>query len=94
MLTFRRLGVLVRHLPHESAVAQHGRKLKPYWTVEAHLIDELRMTLVHSKKNPAKPHPDRPTGTVRVDPERAKKLAAGRRRARIRKERIASGEIP
>lgn len=88
-LTLRRLLVLIRYLPRESAVqiAVNGE----HWSIEAHLIDDLRMVQVHSKKNPAKPHPARPLG----NPKRlnAEAIADGRRRRALRARRIAAGEI-
>lgn len=89
-MPLRRLLVLIRHLPAESALAHavHGS----HWSVEAHLLDDVRMALTHSKKHPAKPHPSRPTGKAKkaLDPLR---LAAGRRRRMERKRAIERGEI-
>lgn len=93
-LTLRRIGALLRSLPPESALHRIARNEEPHWSVEAHLLDDLRMWLTTSKKSPAKPHPRRPSGGPRpADPERLRLLAAGRARARRRREQIAAGEI-
>jgi hypothetical protein len=89
-LTLRRLFVLVRHLPEsDSAVAAELRKHRPYWSLEAHLLDNVRMSLTGSDKKPAKPWPGRfDTGRPRSgwgDPKRVKKLTDARRRARQRR---------
>lgn len=94
-LTLRRIWVLVKHLPPESAVMTALRDGAAHWTVEAHLLDELRMTLTGSEKEPAKPHPERPQpgrAARRNDPERQRKLAAARKRARDRRRRLAEQE--
>lgn len=93
LLTSRRIGVLLRHLPPESSTAHIHRDMEPYWSVEAHLLDELRMAWVGTKQHPPKPHPQRPTGTNRTDPDRARKVAASQRRAAARQARIDAGEI-
>ena len=89
-LTLRRLHVLIRHLPPDSAtaVALGG----PSWSIGDHLLDDIRMALTHSKKRPAKPHPLRPRGRRKktLDPRR---LAAGRRRRAERRDAIERGDI-
>src|SRR5690606_9976085 len=94
-LTLRRIFVLVRHLPPESAVAEVLRGGKPHWSIEAQLIDDLRVSLTGSKERPSKPHPSRPkpSSRPRTTPERARKLAAARRRARERRRRLEAGEL-
>jgi hypothetical protein len=89
-LTLRRLLVLIRHLPEESALTvalADGMR----WSLEAHLLDDLRMWLTGSKKQPAKPHPARPLG----NPKRlnAEAIAAGRRRRALSLRAIEAGEI-
>lgn len=93
-LTLRRIFVLVKHLPPESAVGYVARDGKPHWSLEAILLDTLRMALTGTKERPAKPHPLRPTGPSRRQdsPERRRKLAAARRRARERRARMAELE--
>lgn len=85
--------VLVRQLPPESRLAQE--LVGTHWSVEAHLLDTLRMVWTHSEKQPAKPHPDRPTVEKRrqESPEFKQALEAARRRARVRKQKIERGEI-
>lgn len=94
-LTLRRLAVLVRHLPPESSVAFIARDKEMHWSVEAQLLDDLRMVWTGTKDKPAKPHPKRPTPgrARRKDPARARKLADAKRRARERRRAIAAGEI-
>lgn len=89
-LTLRQLSNLVQHLPPESATAALAREGLPYWSIEAHLLDDLRMVEVGTKKNPAKPHPLRPKPRRRNDPT---KVAAHRRRTKARRDRIKRGEL-
>src|SRR5690606_27068527 len=42
-LTLRRLWVLISHLPPESTLAHIERAGHPEWTLEAHLLDTIRM---------------------------------------------------
>lgn len=94
-LTLRRLVVLIwRNPPIDGAVlrATTGRM---QWSLSDHLLDDLRRTLemVNGAKNP-KPHPLRDTSTAkRMTPERAKRLATAKRRARARRAALQSGEI-
>lgn len=91
-LSLRKIGALVLYLPPDSACKEILRELKPHWSVEAHLLDELRMALVGSKKNPPKPHPQRPRpGPPRISPERRRKIAATRERARLRRAKFSQG---
>ena len=97
LLSLRRLWVLVSQLPGTSRIAQLE---KPWFSVEAHLLDDLRMTLVAAntdpkKSGPPEPHPMRPQPSrhPKGDPEFEKKLAAARRYNRDRKRRIARGEL-
>lgn len=93
LLTVRRLYVLLLHLPSTSALADLQRNGKPDWSLEAHLLDDIRMTLQHTdKKRPPQPHPARPRGraTPRKDtPQRRAKIADARRRAQARRDRFA-----
>lgn len=87
VLTLRRIGVLLRHLPPESALAAVGRKGKPHWTIEAHLLDDLRLATTGSKDKPSKPNPSRP----KPGPKRAKNLGPRLAAARRRRQRRAGG---
>lgn len=94
VLTLRRLRVLIRHLPEESALALAQRDGKPHWSVEAHLIDDLRMSMTGTKDRPAQRHPARPKPSPKTHtPERQRRIAAARRRAADRRRRIESGEL-
>lgn len=87
-LTLRRIAVLLRGLPPESAVATWERKGRPHWTIGDHLADNIRMALGGKK---AKPHPDRPRPQARrLDPDR---IAAGQRRRLLRRRAIEAGHI-
>jgi hypothetical protein len=94
-LTLRRIFVLVQHLPPESAIADLARDGKPHWSIEAQLLDDLRVSLTGSKDRPSRPHPARPKPSTqpRETPERRRKLAAARRRARERRRLIDAGLI-
>jgi hypothetical protein len=85
-LTLRRLCVLIRFLPEHSAVALIMRDGRAAWGLEAHLLDDVRMTLVGAK---AKQHPLRPRPERIHTPERQRKLKDARRRARIRRQSLA-----
>lgn len=90
-LPLRRLWVLISSLPAHAATAAELRT-QSVWSIEAHLLDDLRMVWTGSKDKPAKPHPDRPRPKpMTSDP---KKLAAARRRRDARRKAIESGEIP
>lgn len=91
-LSLRRINVLVQHLPPWSACGTLARGDKPYWSLQAHLLDDLRMTLVHTDKHPARPHPLRPVPQLRRrkdTPQRRQKIAAARQLQRERRERFA-----
>lgn len=89
-LTLRRLWVLVTHLPIEASVARELSD-QPSWSIEAQLLDDLRMAMTGSKDKPAKPHPSRPKPTPpQADP---RKLAAARRRRDERQRAIEAGLI-
>lgn len=94
-LTLRRLAVLVTHLPPDSAVGRHERDGKAHWSLEAHLLDDVRTTFAAAwseKGHTPKPHPERPLAGRKpaADPGRVAEI---KRRARRRRERIACGEI-
>lgn len=94
-LSWRKRAAFLRHLPESSAVAGIGRD-GPRWSVEAHLLDDVRMWLMRlcgAEIKDIKPHPQRPIGAKPIDPARQKKLADARRRAKERRRRIAAGEI-
>ena len=86
---------MLRHLPPESSVAAIQRGPVPHWSLEAHLLDDLRLSLTGSKEKPPKPHPLRRQAkpAKRPSPERRKKLAEARRRAHERRLAIEAGEI-
>lgn len=94
-LTLRQLFVRIQHLPPDSATGTVLRGGKPHWTLEAMLLDNLRMSLTGTKEKPAKPHPMRPRPQPhrRQTPERKRKLADARRRRHERQRRIDAGEI-
>lgn len=93
-LTLRRLAVLVRHLPADAAtvraVGAHA------WSMTDHLLDDIRRQLraLGGEKEP-KPYPGRfaPPGSMSVSPERRRRLADARRRARERRRQIEAGVI-
>lgn len=94
-LTWRERAAFLRHLPDESAVRAVVRN-GPYWTVEAHVLDDVRMELMLLRgvdPKQVKPHPQRPFAAPKPDPEREKKRAAARARAKERRRAIAAGEI-
>lgn len=89
----RRLWVLVTHLPPESALGALGRDGKPHWSIEAHLLDDLRMAMTGTKEKPAKPHPGRPQGGNQQRRINRRAFRAAQRRAAERRAAIAAGEI-
>lgn len=90
-LPLRRLWVLITYLPGHAAVADVLRD-QQVWSIEAHLLDDLRMVWTGSKDKPAKPHPARPKPrSATPDP---RKIAAARRRRDARRKAIEAGEIP
>ena len=88
-LTLRRLFVLISHLPPTSNVAAIPRGGRPHWSIEAHLLDNLRMVQTGTKEKPAEPHP------LRFEPKRlpASRIADGQRRRAERLRLIEAGEI-
>lgn len=91
----RRIYTLVRHLPGDSATATASRDGAAWWSVEAHLLDDLRIALTFDGKQVPKDHPSRPRQPrdTQRNPERSRRLAEARRRARERQAAIEAGEI-
>jgi hypothetical protein len=85
MLTFRRIGVLVRHLPADSAsaVADGGSG----WRLEHYLLADV----FHSTAG--KPHPALPPPVKGSNPERDMHIRQAKARAYERARAIAAGEI-
>lgn len=71
--SFRRLLVIVRHLPVDSAV---GRALE-LWPIELELLDDIRRAQMAAIKAPSDPHPARPEAKAQA----AAKAARAERRA-------------
>lgn len=84
-LTLRRLGVLIRALPPDSAtaVAAGGSG----WRLADHLLADL----FHASTG--KPHPGLPKAVTVPDPERDMRVRRARARARERQRAIDAGEI-
>lgn len=95
-LSWRDRAALIRHLPADSAIAAIGRD-GPHWTLEAHLLDDVRillLALLGAEKKDLQPHPQRPKAAKKpVDPVAVKKRAEARERAAERDRQIAAGEI-
>ncbi len=89
-LTLRRLYVLVSQLPGESRLAQTEQF---HWSLEAQLLDDVRMALTGSKEHPPKPHPQRPGAKRELKQHDPRRMADARRRSRERERQIAEGEI-
>jgi len=94
-LTLRRLAVLIRHLPPESATAR-ALAGGPVWTLTEHLLDDVRRqvaVLAGAKEPDAYPGRFTVLPSPRDTLARNRALADARRRARARRDRIAAGEI-
>lgn len=86
-LSLRRIRNLIVCCPSDSPLVQaldHG----PEWSIEAHLLDDLRMAMTSTKKKKADPHPARPGRRSSISPEVAEqrrksteRFAEQRRRA-------------
>jgi len=88
LLTFRRLAVLVRHMPPESPVAIALGS--PGWRVGDFLLSDLYHATT-GKAHPARPKPSK-VNPVKTS-EQARKVRSARRRANARREAIRRGEI-
>lgn len=84
-LTVRRLLVLIKHLPEDSAL---GRAMGR-WTVPEYLLSHVWQAAARSKK----PHPATPKAQTYRSPKRERALQRARARARERARAIAAGEI-
>lgn len=91
-LTLRRLHALVTNLPPESALARELSS-NPEWTLEAHLLDTIRMALTSTEKKPAKPWPGRFKPNKPDADQRSAALRAAEKRRLERERKIAAGEI-
>lgn len=79
-LSFRRLSVLIRHLPPESAVARLGApKEAALWGVSEYLLADLFHAFA------GKPHPARPSGSKGGSTYAAKRAALEAQRARLQR---------
>lgn len=88
VLTFRMLSVRVRHLPLDSAT---GRiELGDLWfsSLSELLLVEIWESLTGQRHRIRPPETPKP-----VSRERAKRLAAARERARLRREAIERGDL-
>jgi len=85
VLTLRRIGVFLRHLPPDCAVAR--AEGSPGWTN----ADVLLMDLYGASTGVQ--HPLYPKDSKGVDPEREKALRSAKARARERQRAIDAGEI-
>jgi hypothetical protein len=85
-LTLRRICVLVRHLPAESALAVIARDGQPAWELRDVLLATIWQAAAHSQK----PHPllERAAESRTVSPARARQLDEARRRARSRRRAL------
>jgi len=102
-LTLRRIAVLIlRHPPVDGNVARALNGGRSVWRLEHHQLDDLRMVIeavmTDRKKHKPRPNPDRPDGKAaarrkRDTPQRRRKLADARRRARERRARKEAGEL-
>jgi hypothetical protein len=92
MPSFRRLTVIVRHLPPESAV---GRVLGQ-WPVGWDLLDDIRRASMFAIKGSADLHPDRPAAKALAAQKaakaetRAQTIAASKAREAARQVRLAA----
>lgn len=85
-LTIRRIGVLLRNLPPDSAthIALGGSG----WTLDNYLVASLWTAITGA------PHPALPKVEKVEDPIRLKRIEQSRARMEERKLKLASGEIP
>lgn len=92
-LTYRRLAVLVHHLPDTSATVL-ALDSQPRWRLEHILLAHIWQAAAQSKK----PHPmlaaaERGRRRAGPSPDRQKRLRAATRRARERRRLIETGVI-
>lgn len=92
-LSLRKVGVLVRHLPAEAATVEKITG-NPAWSLEAILLDDLRMALTHSEKRKAKPHPARRrlAAAAKKRPQSPARTAMWAERQRRRQAELAALE--
>lgn len=79
MLSPRRLGVLIRLLPRDSALVAALNEGQPVWSSTDHLLADLWAVLVKVNSDPAKTpdnldHPIRQQMTAKATAESKKKL--------------------
>lgn len=93
-LSTRRIYVLVRHLPPESALASAERG-RPMWTTTDHLIADLMLvTQALQVGRKAKDHPGRPKATKPAGgPDRPRKMMDAERRARAEQAKRNRREV-
>lgn len=92
-LSLRRIHVLMRQLPAQSATASAMRDYEAHWSLEAVLLDNLRMAVqvaYTDPKNPPKPHSSRMKQAKRSKStaERELALEGARKRRRARQKRL------
>jgi hypothetical protein len=94
-LSLRKLRVLIRHLPTDSALATAENGGKPIHNQDTILLAEIATATAHAKK----PHPvinevkSRQRARRDQAPSRRRALVAARRRAEQRRRAIEAGEI-
>lgn len=84
-LTLRRIGVLVRHLPIDSATAMATGSNG--WTLADHLLADVYQAIARE------PHPGKPKQAKGSDPVHEKAKREAKARARERQRAIDAGEI-
>jgi hypothetical protein len=92
-LTLRRLMVLVRHLPAESATVQALNGGHVWSLGEVLLADVWQATARSKTRHPLLVEAQRHARRVALPSGFTRRAAAARARARARRERIAAGEI-
>ena len=93
-LTWRRLAVLIRQLPVDSAIARLDEPPGGLWTLDRQLLaDVFRALTGHT--HPAQARHERWAARYRLrhDPARQQALAAARARAAARRAAITAGTI-
>ena len=96
-LTYRKVLALVSQLPPDSATASALRGGKPWWSIEAELLDHLRMNQLALGRVPVEkiqPHPLSPAAEpAGIEPRKLAALRAVAERARQDEERHAKEVI-